>query len=170
MGTLFTMLRDKTKPMVISIITGLLLMFAIIEFHHSINNNPQSSEAGSVIFLLFARPLFIFALTMVILPIIVDNKSCRPIARIMSHEQWLPSSRLVYGVFLNNTILMQFSVYNAENGLWISKNDLYLLYLSYMAISFICSNLTYILVEAPMATIIEKFMKRISKFKSPEAK
>jgi len=71
--------------MLVSMIMGCLIMFAMIEFHHWINNHPYSSEGWSVVFLLFARPLFIFGLAMVVLPIILDNKSCRPLARLMSH-------------------------------------------------------------------------------------
>ena len=76
----------------------------------------------------------------------------------------------MYGVFLNNTILMQFRIYNSQNGLWLSKNDLYLLFLAFTALAFIFSSLTYIFVEGPMAFLIEKFMRRYSKFKGPAPK
>lgn len=80
----------------------------------------------------------------------------------MSHQSWLPCSRLVYGVFLSNTILMQYRILNAENGLWLSRFDLYLLFLAFLTLSFLFSFFMYLAVEGPMASLADKLRNRPS--------
>lgn len=77
----------------------------------------------------------------------------------MSHKYFVPYAKLTYGVFLCNTILMQYRVFNLENGVWAQVFETNLLVAAYLAFSFAFSFITYLLVEAPMANILNDFLR-----------
>jgi len=82
-------------------------MFAMVAFHKKINNHPDDVKfAWNLIFLLTSRPLFVVGFALFIMPVILSNKSARPLSRILAHEYWVSFTRLIYGVFLCNTVLM----------------------------------------------------------------
>jgi len=60
---------------------------------------------------------------------------------------------------LSSTIVMQFSVFNLENGTWAQKMDVSNMCFAYMTLSILLSLLTYVVVEAPMANIHRDFFK-----------
>ena len=96
-----------------------------------------------------------------ILPIIVGNKSCKPIYKLLAHDYWLSQSRLVFGVFLCSSVFIQYIVYNQENGMYLSKMDAYLLYFAITVLSFAFSFFTYIVVEGPFASIMDVCLGKI---------
>lgn len=89
-------------------------------FHKKINNNPNSiSGALNFIFLLVARPMFVSGFALVIMPIILGNHGAKSLSNILSHDFFIMPTRLVFGVFLCNGVLMQFYIYDSERGIWI---------------------------------------------------
>jgi hypothetical protein len=100
-------MRDQKKVLLLTTSSGLLLMALMLEFHKIINNRAGGvSFVWSLIYLLVSRPLYITGFSLLILPIILGNISTRPIKNLLAHEYWVPQSRLVYGVFLSNSIFM----------------------------------------------------------------
>lgn len=77
----------------------------MVQFYKKINSNP-ANFAISLIFLLISRPLFVTGFALMILPVILGNTATRPLARFLGHEYWASQSRLVFGVFLCNSIFM----------------------------------------------------------------
>lgn len=89
------------------LILGLCVQVLMVLFHKKINNNPNSiSPAINLIFLLIARPVFVSGFALIMMPIVLGNKSAKPISRLLSHEFWIMPTRLVFGVFLCNSVLM----------------------------------------------------------------
>ena len=132
-------------------------MALMLEFHKIINNHPEGvSFVWSLIYLLISRPFYICGFSLIILPIILGNISTRPIRRILAHEYWVPQSRLVYGVFLSNSIFMQFKIYNSEHGIWVQQFDAFLLYMAFLTFSFLFSFLTYLIIDGPTSILLKK--------------
>ena len=76
-------------------------------FHNRINNDPSKVAFGTnMLFLLISRPVFVFGFVLMILPLVLCNSFVKPLIRILGHEYWTPLARLVYGVFLINTVFM----------------------------------------------------------------
>jgi len=84
----------------------------MVLLNQKVNNSPNGSYALTIIFLLTSRPLFVTGFALFILPIVLGNEVVRPVARFMAHEYWSYESRLVFGVFLCNSILMQYFTYD----------------------------------------------------------
>ena len=128
----------------------------MVLFHKRINNHPYQTKTGlNLIFLLIARPVFVTGFALTIMPILLGNKSAKPISSLLSHEFWIMPTRLVYGVFLCNTVLMQFYIYDSERGIWIQDVDVVMLFFSFLLFSFVLSFLFYVLVEGPFALLLE---------------
>jgi peptidoglycan/LPS O-acetylase OafA/YrhL len=70
----------------------------------------------------------------------------------------VPFEKLTYGVFLINSVLMQFRTFNLSNGVWVESFDLQLLFLSFLTLSFMLSMVTYLFVEAPMSNLLNNFI------------
>ena len=141
-------------------IIGILLQQMILQFHKKINNNPADTPFGlNLIFLLIARPTFVVGFALFIMPIVLGNPFTRPLKRILAHEYWLYQSRLVFGVFLCNTVYMQYYVFNLEHGLWLQKFDSILLCFSFLTISFIFSFCLYLVIDGPTSLLVSQFIK-----------
>jgi hypothetical protein len=124
--------------------------------HKKINNHPNETKPVlNLIFLLIARPVFVVSFAIIMMPIVLGNKSAKPISSLLSHEFWIMPTRLVYGVFLCNTVLMQFYIYDSERGIWIQDVDVVMLFFSFLLFSFVLSFLFYVLVEGPFALLLE---------------
>jgi len=106
-----------------------------------------------------ARPLFAIGISMFMMPIILGNEHIKPLATLMCHQQWLPFSRLVYGVFLSNVMIIKFRMYNAANGTLLSLYDMLLFWFSFLALSFTFSFFLYVIVEGPIANMVDAFVK-----------
>lgn len=89
--------------------------------------------------------------------------------RALSHKYWVPFAKLTFGVFLCNSMWMEFRTFNLTNGVWIESSDLILMFLSYLIVSFLFSFVTFIFVEAPMANLLNQFLiAKSSKDKSDQ--
>ena len=77
--------------------------------------------------------------------------------RFLSHDFWVPFSRLSYGAYLSHGMFMAFRVYNAARGQWGCAFDAILFYLAFLTFSFFFSFLTAMLVEFPCAQLWYEF-------------
>ena len=136
---------------------GILLMLAMVGIQKKINNHPNDVKFfWNLLFLLTARPLFVSGFALFIMPVILSNKASRPLSKFLSHEFWVSFTRLIYGVFLCNTVLMQFYIFDAERGLWMQEFDTLMLYFSFLTFSFIVSFIFYLIVEGPTSLILKQ--------------
>ena len=153
-----TLMKNDSRVWVLCCVLGVTMQVLMVLFHKKINNNPNSiSTALNLIFLLIARPLFVSAFAIMMMPILLGNKSAKPISRLLSHEFWIMPTRLVYGVFLCNSVIMQFYIYDSERGIWIQDVDVVMLFFSFLLFSFVLSFFFYVLVEGPFALLLEQF-------------
>ncbi len=79
MFALFTTLKENNMHAILSAAIGFLIQLVILILNKYNNNNPDTSFAWNMLFLLSSRPLFIIGFTMIILPLIVSNKAFMPI-------------------------------------------------------------------------------------------
>ena len=78
---------------------------------------------------------------------------------LLTHRHFILYAKLTYGVFLSNTIFMQYRAFNLENGIWAQVFETNLSFVAHLAFSFIFSAITYLLVEAPFANILNDFFR-----------
>jgi hypothetical protein len=72
-------------------VCGFMLKLLMILFHRWININPYSlSEGWSVFYLLFCRPIYVIGTSLILLPIIVQNKSAKALRQFLAHPYWVP--------------------------------------------------------------------------------
>lgn len=141
-------------------VCGFMLKLLMILFHRWININPYSlSEGWSVFYLLFCRPIYIIGTSLILMPIIVQNKSVKALRQFLSHPYWVPQSRLCYGVFLCNGMFMQYTIYDNEKGLWVQAFDAYLFFFAILTYSIFFSFLTYVFIEGPFSSLLKIFYK-----------
>ena len=93
-----------------------------------------------------------------ILPLVLCNPFVKPICRVLGHEYWTPLGRLIFGVFLINTVFMEYYVYSLESGLWLQRSDVFLMFLSFLTLSFIFSILGYLTVDGPASGLVKKLI------------
>lgn len=154
---LLTSLKESNTNSILSMILGCLLQLIIMILNQSNNNNPESSLAWTLIYLLLSRPLFIIGFSMLVFPIILQNKATTQLSKAMGHKYWIPYARLTYGVFLCNSVLMQFRVFNLQHGEWVQSYNANLLFGAFIVSSFIFSFFTYLFVEGPTASLLREF-------------
>lgn len=151
-------MKNDTRALIVSFIIGSAFQIFMVLFHKKINNNPTTiSPALNLIFLLIARPVFVTGFALIMMPIILGNKSTLPLSNLLSHEFWIMPTRLVYGVFLCNGVLMQFYIFDSERGIWIQDIDVVMLFFAFLLFSFVLSALFYLIVEGPFALMLEQF-------------
>jgi hypothetical protein len=151
-----TLMKTDTRVWVLCCFLGFTVQALMVLFHKKINNHPNDvSPVGNLIFLLIARPVFVSGFALIMMPIILGNKSTKPISGLLSHEFWIMPTRLVFGVFLCNSVLMQFYIYDSERGIWIQDVDVVMLFFSFLLFSFVLSFIFYVLVEGPFALLLE---------------
>lgn len=102
---------------------------------------------------MLSRPVFIIGFSMIIFPILVGNPVVKPMRSFLSHEFWVPLSRLSYGAFLCHGIFMQFREYNTERGQWACAFDAILFFLAYLTFSFIFSFFMAISFDLPISAL-----------------
>lgn len=135
-------------------------MFIMLAVCKTINVKADAvSAGGSLLYLLFSRPLYILGFTLYFLPYLLKNEMLKIFLSFMRHRYFVPYARLTYGVFLCNTIFMQYRIFNLENGMWAQVFDTNLFFVAYLAASFGFSFVTYVLIEAPMANILNDFWR-----------
>ena len=82
-----------------------------------------------------------------------------PIVNVCKHSYWAPYARLTYGVFLSNSIFMEFRIFNLEQGIWADVFNTFLYFFAFITLSFCFSFLTFLFVEAPFANILNEFIR-----------
>ena len=88
---LFDSMKHQKQMTVCYMCLGTLMQIMMVLFHRWINMNPYTiSEAWSVIYLLFCRPIYISGLSLIFLPILVKNTSTNPLRKLLGHEYWIP--------------------------------------------------------------------------------
>ena len=151
-------IKYQKKMMIVVMFLGFMLKLFMILFHRWININPYSlGEGWSLIYLLFCRPIYILGTSFMLLPILISNPSTKPLKKFLAHSYWVPQARLCYGIFLCNSMFMQYRIYDLERGLWVQMFDTYLLYLAMFTYSILFSLITYLFIEGPFAKLISVF-------------
>ena len=116
----FDSMKHQKQMTICYMCLGVLMQILMVLFHRWINMNPYTiSEAWSIIYLLFCRPIYISGLSLIFLPILVKNSSTNPLRKLLGHEYWIPQARLCYGVFLCNSMFMQYRIYDSQHGLMV---------------------------------------------------
>ena len=108
---IFTSIKENNLKAFLCFSIGLLIQLVILILNKFNNNNPDASFAWNLIFLLISRPLFILGFQLTMLPLLL-TPSFSPLSQLLSHKFFIPYSRLTYGVFLCNSILMEFRIFN----------------------------------------------------------
>lgn len=67
-------------------------------------------------------------------------------SNFLSHDFFVPFSRLSYGAYLSMGIFMQYRIYNSENGYWGCGFDAFLYFLAFLAFSYMFSFLTFVFI------------------------
>ena len=125
-----------------------------------VNQNPDGlSFFPNLLYLLVVRPLYVIGFVLFIIPIILKTKETKPLRLFLGHKYWIPLSRLTFGVFLSNSVFIQFTVFNLEQGIWADKYETNLRFLGFLTLSFLFSLLTYLFIEAPFANILTEFFR-----------
>lgn len=156
--SLFDKLKVNKVQSISFAVVGFLLQLTILLLDKHNNNNPKTKFVWNLFFLLTSRPFFILGFTLIILPILLRHTSFEPVFNFMSNKYWVPYARLTYGVFLCNSIFMQFRSFNLSHGDWVQQFDLYLLFAAFATLSFCFSFATYLFIEAPMANLLNVFL------------
>jgi peptidoglycan/LPS O-acetylase OafA/YrhL len=108
----------------VSAILGVVIMQLMVVFMQLINNAPNNgNQEVNLLYLVFARPMFIIGFSMFFLPILVGSAIVAPFRRFLSHSFWIPFSRLSFGAYLSHGIFMLFREFNTERGHWACAFD-----------------------------------------------
>ena len=154
---LTTAIRESNKNSLLCFFGGIFVQLLVLVLNKSNNSSPAKNELWNMVFLILSRPLFIAGFSLIVMPILLENAQFTSLKEILSHKQWIPYSRLSFGVFLCNSVFMQFRQFNLAHGEWIQTFNLNLLFCAFLTISFIFSGLTYIIFEAPLANLLYAF-------------
>jgi peptidoglycan/LPS O-acetylase OafA/YrhL len=160
LSNLFTAMKEDNKIMLICNGSGSLLMFILCAFCKTVNlDGDNISITGTLIYLLFSRPLYIFGFSLYVMPYILKNRMIGMIRSMLVHRHFVLYAKLTYGVFLSNTIFMQYRSFNLENGIWAQVFETNMSFVANLAFSFGFSLVTYLLVEAPFSNILNDFFR-----------
>lgn len=141
---LFTAMKLDNKIMLICNGVGILIMFILCAFYKNVNmKGDQISITANFIFLLFSRPLYILGFTLYIMPYILKNRMLGMLRALLTHRHFVLYAKLTYGVFLSNTIFMQYRAFNLENGIWAQVFETNMSFVANLAFSFGFSFITY---------------------------
>ena len=152
-------MKEQNMTGGLCVVLGMLIQFIILIINSAVNNHPDIGVVGSMFYLLLSRPVYIVGFSLMVMPLILQNKVCKPLVNILAHKQWIPCARLTYGVFLCNTIFMQYRIFNLEHGDWAQRFVIDMYFCAFFTISFLFSFATYIFVEAPLANIVNEFFR-----------
>lgn len=129
-----------------------------------INNAPNGvSLSGNLFYLLLSRPVFIAGFTMMIFPVMVGSEVFQPLKQLLSHNFWVPFSRLSYGAYLSHGVFMQFREYNIERGQWACGFDAFLFFFAYLGISFIFSTWMAVAFDLPLGALYYEYVSKPKK-------
>lgn len=157
----FEAVKTQNVMTLLSAGVGLFLMFMITCFCKMVSEAPPQGDSTSFAvgaYLVLSRPTYCFGFSLFIMPMLLQNKLMRPLSNFMSHSWFAPYARLTFGVFLCNSIFMQFNSFNSQNGMWAQKYETALEWCAYGTFSFVFSLFTYLLIEAPMANFMKEFV------------
>ena len=143
-------------------------MFMMTCFNKMVRESQSKPSFWTGTYLLLARPVYCLGFSLFIIPMIVKSKLTRPLHNLMSHWWFAPYSRLVFGVFLCNTIFMQFESFNLTSGRWAQRFQVDCFCFAFLTISFGFSFLTYIFIEAPLANVLNDFYRKLKPEVIPE--
>lgn len=163
----FKTLKNNKANAISMFILGFLLQ-AIVCILNKFNNNHKTGFVWNFFFLILSRPIFAIGHSFIVLPLIMQNKGLEPVTNVLSHKYWIPLARLSYGVFLCNSIFMEFREFNLQHGEWVQGFNMSLLFLSFLALSFCFSTITYLFVEAPMANLLNALFVANTKDKNDQ--
>mmetsp|Transcript_14995 Transcript_14995/g.23220 ORF Transcript_14995/g.23220 Transcript_14995/m.23220 type:complete len:129 (+) Transcript_14995:1493-1879(+) len=104
----FESLKNKANTGNMCLGLGLCLMFAILSINKYINSRPEGIEFffWNLLYLLIIRPMYTVGFALILLPLLLKSPGVKPLRDFMANRYWVPYSRLVYGVFLCNTIFI----------------------------------------------------------------
>ena len=156
----FARIRDNKNDGMLCMAAGFVLQFLVIAVDKAVNSRPEAmSFAPNLLYLLLVRPTFVVGFILLILPMLVQAEFTKPLRKFLGHKFWVPFARLVFGVFLCNSVFIQFTIFNLEQGIWAEKLDTNLKFLSFLTFSFIFSLFLYLFVEAPFANLLNEFVR-----------
>ena len=115
MRQVFESVKTQNVMTLLSAGVGLFLMFMITCFCKMVSEaQPQGDSTSLMVgaYLVLSRPTYCFGFSLFILPLLLQNKLVRPLSNFMSHSWFVPYARLTFGVFLCNSIFMQFNSFN----------------------------------------------------------
>lgn len=113
------MIQENNNVSIGCLVLGAMIQFMVMTFNKIINWYPERWSLGwSLTYLVSSRPLYVIGLALMVMPLILGNKVLEPLTRFLSHRYWAPYARLTYGVFLCNSIFMEFRIFNLEQGIW----------------------------------------------------
>ncbi len=142
---------------------GSFFIFITVVFLQMINANPGTvPPLSNMLYLVFSRPIFITGFTMCTFPLILGSPMMRPLRNFLSHDFWIPFSRLSYGAFLSNEVFMVFRDFNTERGQWACSFDVVLFFCAYFTFSFFFAFIIGIFVEMPCLGVWYEFVLRSS--------
>lgn len=129
---------------------SVIVMIILVAILKAINNKPNDVALfWNMLYLIFQRPLFVFACSVFIMPMILQNKQIAPLTKFCSSAFWVPLARLSYGAYLSHSIFMIFREYNAERGTWACEFDLFLFFLAYLTFAFLFSFIVGLIIDIP---------------------
>lgn len=98
------------------------------------------------------------------MPYLLKNRMLSMVRGMLTHRYFVQYAKLTYGVFLCNSIFMQFRAFNLENGVWAQVFETNMAFMANLGFSFAFSLVTYLLIEAPFSNILNDFFRsKISK-------
>lgn len=164
----FITMKEHNTNALIMFALGFLIQLLILALNKMNQNNPNSGLGWNLTWLLLSRPLYCIGFSLIVMPLIVGNEGLSHFIRAFSHHYWVPFSKLTFGVFLCNSMLLEFRTFNLTNGTWVESSEILLLFLSYLIVSFFFSFTAHLFVEAPMASLLNHFFVAKSKKEQKE--
>jgi peptidoglycan/LPS O-acetylase OafA/YrhL len=152
-------LQDSHVLTVVFQACGFALMLSMIILMQVINNSPNDvPEFLNFLYLVSSRPIFAIGFSMNIFPVLIGAKACKPVVSLLSHEFWVPISRLTYGAYLSHGVFMVFRGYNSERGEWACSFDCFLFFFAFLTFSYVFAFLTGVLIEMPCLALVREFV------------
>ena len=113
---MFLAVTNQKAMTTLSLSVGTFLMFMMTAFCKICLEGDGPTTAWTSIYLLTSRPVFVLGFSLVFMPLLLESKLLKPLTAFLSHSWFAPYARLSLGVFLCNTIFMQFDTFNLVNG------------------------------------------------------
>lgn len=152
-----TMVQHKDPVALVTFAAGCFLCFMMTCFNKILAEAEEPAKVHTGLFVLLGRPTYCLGLTLIMIPLLLRNALLTPLRDFMAHSFFAMPARLTFGVFLCHTIFIQFDTFDLETGFWAQglMNQCF----SYLAVSFMFSLFTYMFVEAPLANVLNEFIR-----------